>query len=103
MAALLLLGTLLAGCSETTWRRDSLEQVALDGREITLSWTRLQPDEVDVVAWERATPGARLDRVTAARAAETVAAARCGDRFAAAPVVGTYAEGHHAFRYRCLP
>jgi hypothetical protein len=112
-ADLLLLGAammVLAGCSETTWRRSSQQHVVIDGREITLSWTRLQADEVEVVAWERpiwtgvAAKGTlRLDRMIAARAAETVAGERCGDRFVAAPTLGTYAEGHHAFRYRCLP
>lgn len=104
------LAVAVAGCSETTWRRSSQQHVVLDGREVTLSWTRLQTDEVEVVAWERpafggipATTTPRLDRVTAARAAEVVAGERCRDRFVAAPVLGTYAEGHHAFRYRCLP
>lgn len=111
-ADVLLLGAalLLAGCSETTWRRNSQQHVVVDGREITLSWTRLQADEVEVVAWERPTwtgiqtsAAPRLDRILAARAAEIVAGERCGDRFVAAPILGTYAEGHHAFRYRCLP
>lgn len=94
---------LLAGCSETTWRRGSQQLVEIDGREIAVSWTRLQADEIEVVAWERAPVGKRLDRMMAARAAEKVAGERCGETFVAAPILGTYAEGHHAFRFRCLP
>jgi hypothetical protein len=103
-----LVGLSLAAC-ETTWRRSTFHHVVLDGREIAVSWIRLQPDEIEVVAWEPLTfegvqppEYVRLDRVTAARAAETVVAQVCSDRFAAETVAGTYAEGHHAFRYRCL-
>ncbi|CAA7617752.1 hypothetical protein MTBLM5_230007 [Magnetospirillum sp. LM-5] len=100
----------LGACSETTFRRSTLHHVQLDGREISVSWIRMQPEEVEVVAWEAKTfewvqsPATqRLDRVTAARAAETVVDQLCWHGFTVAPTPGTYAEGHHAFRYRCLP
>lgn len=111
--AVLALGVLsLSACSETTFRRSTLHHVQMDGREIAVSWIRMQPEEVEVVAWEPATfdwvqaeqPNARrLDRITAAKAAETVVDQLCWHGFTVAPTPGTYAEGHHAFRYRCLP
>jgi hypothetical protein len=107
---LLALACLALTACETTWRRSTLHHVELDGREITVSWIRLQPEEVDIVAWEPTTfdwtqsPATRrLDRVTAARAADTVVDQLCGHGFVTSPTPGTFAEGHHAFRYRCLP
>lgn len=103
----LLVAGLTAGC-ETTWRRSSLHHVWVEGRELTVSWIRLQPDEVEVVVWEQTAfqgieTGAvrRLDRPMAVRAAETVVAQVCGRSFQTEPVPATFAEGRHALRYRC--
>lgn len=106
----LLAALAVAGCSETTWRRSTMEHVQVEGRELSVSWIRLQPDEVEVSVWEEpffqgtaARGETVLPRPLARRAADVVAAERCPRGYDAAPTPGLWAEGHHAFRFRCRP
>ncbi|CAA7612948.1 hypothetical protein [Magnetospirillum sp. UT-4] len=110
LAALATLAT--ASCTETHWRHSTYRQVIIDGRETTVSWIRLQPDEIELTVTEAPlwsgvpAPGTpRLERALARRAAEVVVEGRCSDKFEPVPGVhpGVWPEGAHAFRYRCLP
>ena len=102
IAAVLLL--LLAGCSETTLRRDSLSHVVIDGQEILVSWVEVPPDQVDLVVLGPVESDKPLDRETARAAAGRVAAGRCllAPTNAVFPSVD-YGDGQFAFRYVCGP
>jgi hypothetical protein len=91
------------GCSETTFRRDSLSYVEIGGREIAVSWVEIPPDLIDLRVKAASAPDAEpLDRATAIGAAGRVAAGRClFDRVHAVFPPVEYAGGSFAFRYAC--
>ena len=93
----------LAGCSETTLRRDSLSYVVIDGRDIAVSWVEIPPDLIDLrVRAASDTDAKPIDRATAIAAAGRVAAGRCLlDRVHAVFPPVEFNGGRFAFRYAC--
>jgi hypothetical protein len=94
---------LLAGCSATTLRHDTLSDVEIDDRDITVSWVQVPPNGIDLIVG--AAPAADdkpLELAAAQRAAERVAGRHClFDRVHAAFPAVQYPGAQFAFRYVC--
>ncbi|WP_156612461.1 hypothetical protein [Paramagnetospirillum marisnigri] len=109
--ALVVAVALLSGCTavETTFRQSSLKQVRIDGHDITVSWIRVDNDDVDMVVYEDAlwsgTPSPdmpRLNRALARRAAESVMDWRClGLGYRPVQPSATTGDERYTFRYAC--
>jgi len=99
---LVLLSLILAACSETTLRRDTLSGVDIEDREIIVSWVSVPPSGIDLVVLGAVGGDKPLELAAAREAAGRVAARRCLFDHATAifPAV-TYPGAQFAFRYVC--